>query len=520
MPVSLARAQSWYHGEPFHPRAFLMAGDSPGDDEIDWEAAIAEADALEKAYLSSKAGDVEAPPDLSHPASLVTPSNSNMSSRLHSTARSSHPHPPNSTPVLPAGATNKSPDHPQLTGRRNDAGYIRQPQLARPAARDMGATASLAHASAPSPARDVEATGADCKVVKGETLPQVDGGNASLPAGGRTTASRCSPQTSQDLDWDDVMLLEEVDRISDLYFKNQKASPSKRPRVAGSQDGQQMGEEARAGGVDRAHVTSSDVQLRSCAQADRGTREHGEQGPSAASLAVTMAGTLRPCSESSALRSCSEGSVAAKDIRGYFLKDNIAAQGAVTSNGQFQRHPRSGGQSLQAFVDRRKGITNSLSLARGTGSLPAARSTESHPVAKGWHSGQAGGRAPARAPSRVEEEEEEDDTRQGQGQGKCPPHELDEAAASVWAYPSNRERRQYQFDIAQTALFTNTLVCLPTGLGKTLIAAVVMYNYYCWFPKGAPLAMQLTPSVCHWGSLSKGPCTATAPSAAPALLSC
>ena len=30
----------------------------------------------------------------------------------------------------------------------------------------------------------------------------------------------------------------------------------------------------------------------------------------------------------------------------------------------------------------------------------------------------------------------------------------------------------------------NTLVSLPTGLGKTLIAAVVMYNYYRWFPTG------------------------------------
>jgi Fanconi anemia group M protein len=27
-------------------------------------------------------------------------------------------------------------------------------------------------------------------------------------------------------------------------------------------------------------------------------------------------------------------------------------------------------------------------------------------------------------------------------------------------------------------------VSLPTGLGKTLIAAVVMYNYYRWFPEG------------------------------------
>ena len=42
----------------------------------------------------------------------------------------------------------------------------------------------------------------------------------------------------------------------------------------------------------------------------------------------------------------------------------------------------------------------------------------------------------------------------------------------------------------QTALLANTLVCLPTGLGKTLIAAVVMHNFARWFPevrmRGAP----------------------------------
>jgi Fanconi anemia group M protein len=44
--------------------------------------------------------------------------------------------------------------------------------------------------------------------------------------------------------------------------------------------------------------------------------------------------------------------------------------------------------------------------------------------------------------------------------------------------------RDYQFSIVQTALFSNTLVSLPTGLGKTLIAAVVMFNFFRWFPKG------------------------------------
>jgi ERCC4-related helicase len=49
---------------------------------------------------------------------------------------------------------------------------------------------------------------------------------------------------------------------------------------------------------------------------------------------------------------------------------------------------------------------------------------------------------------------------------------------------ANVSRRDYQFFITKIALFTNTLVALPTGLGKTFIAAVVMLNYFRWFPEG------------------------------------
>ena len=38
------------------------------------------------------------------------------------------------------------------------------------------------------------------------------------------------------------------------------------------------------------------------------------------------------------------------------------------------------------------------------------------------------------------------------------------------------------FRIVESCLYDNTLVTLPTGLGKTFIAAVVMYNYFRWFP--------------------------------------
>ncbi|XP_057851783.1 DEAD-box ATP-dependent RNA helicase FANCM [Cryptomeria japonica] len=61
---------------------------------------------------------------------------------------------------------------------------------------------------------------------------------------------------------------------------------------------------------------------------------------------------------------------------------------------------------------------------------------------------------------------------------------IDPIAAQTWTYPGNVPLRDYQFLIVKTALFSNTLVSLPTGLGKTLIAAVVMYNYFRWFPAG------------------------------------
>jgi Fanconi anemia group M protein len=64
---------------------------------------------------------------------------------------------------------------------------------------------------------------------------------------------------------------------------------------------------------------------------------------------------------------------------------------------------------------------------------------------------------------------------------------LNEELSKTYIYPESEEypTRQYQVEMTETALNYNTLVSLPTGLGKTLIAAVVMYNFHRWFaPRG------------------------------------
>ncbi|XP_050831470.1 Fanconi anemia group M protein isoform X2 [Serinus canaria] len=73
-----------------------------------------------------------------------------------------------------------------------------------------------------------------------------------------------------------------------------------------------------------------------------------------------------------------------------------------------------------------------------------------------------------------------------------PPQGFSEAAGSIWIYPTNLPVRPYQERMAGAALLANTLVCLPTGLGKTFVAAVVMYNFYRWFPSGKVLFLAPT----------------------------
>ena len=60
-------------------------------------------------------------------------------------------------------------------------------------------------------------------------------------------------------------------------------------------------------------------------------------------------------------------------------------------------------------------------------------------------------------------------------------HAIDREAMETWVYPTNLGKiRDYQFNIVHRGLFHNLLVALPTGLGKTFIAATIILNYFRW----------------------------------------
>ena len=69
---------------------------------------------------------------------------------------------------------------------------------------------------------------------------------------------------------------------------------------------------------------------------------------------------------------------------------------------------------------------------------------------------------------------------------------FDLSSGHNYIYPVSYPVREYQFNIVMKALVKNSLVVLPTGLGKTFIAAVVMYNFYRWYPQGKIVFMAPT----------------------------
>eukprot|EP00924_Labyrinthula_sp_SR-Ha-C_P008777 augustus_masked-scaffold_2-processed-gene-2.27-mRNA-1 protein AED:0.23 eAED:0.24 QI:0/-1/0/1/-1/1/1/0/807 len=75
-----------------------------------------------------------------------------------------------------------------------------------------------------------------------------------------------------------------------------------------------------------------------------------------------------------------------------------------------------------------------------------------------------------------------------------PKFNINESEMDSFLYPYSSELgvRAYQKNISRTCLFKNTLVSLPTGLGKTFIAGVIMLNYMRWFPNSLIIFMAPT----------------------------
>ncbi|KAI1162228.1 hypothetical protein F5B18DRAFT_625142 [Nemania serpens] len=105
-------------------------------------------------------------------------------------------------------------------------------------------------------------------------------------------------------------------------------------------------------------------------------------------------------------------------------------------------------------------------------------------------------------------------------------HELDQEAMKTWVYPTNLgATRDYQFSIVKNGLFNNTLVALPTGLGKTFIAATVMLNYFRWMKTAKlifvaptkPLVSQQVDACFHIAGIPRSQTTLLTGEVAPAL---
>ncbi|KAL1412451.1 3'-5' DNA helicase [Vanrija albida] len=98
-----------------------------------------------------------------------------------------------------------------------------------------------------------------------------------------------------------------------------------------------------------------------------------------------------------------------------------------------------------------------------------------------------------------EEDDEDEEEEEDYGEPLAPPpkplvdvskpygpqtHEYSRSTIKDYIYPTNHPKRDYQFDIIRACFTDNCLVALPTGLGKTFVAGVVMLNFYRWFPTG------------------------------------
>ncbi|KAL3665345.1 hypothetical protein V7S43_009384 [Phytophthora oleae] len=167
-------------------------------------------------------------------------------------------------------------------------------------------------------------------------------------------------------------------------------------------------------------------------------------------------------------------------------------QARLTFNGSSQRQQDVGRSQPSPFSSIRGGEQSQMTLSHAT--------TGSGLVLTSRRSGQAStappANIPASSPVQIPRHAAGEDAHAQkryldvETQPNLP--QIDYEAAQHFVYPTNYSIRDYQLTIAEKALYHNTMVSLPTGLGKTLVAAVVMYNFYRWFPTGKIVFMAPT----------------------------
>jgi ERCC4-related helicase len=77
-----------------------------------------------------------------------------------------------------------------------------------------------------------------------------------------------------------------------------------------------------------------------------------------------------------------------------------------------------------------------------------------------------------------------------------PPPRADPAAAATFQVPEGLREYQLEAAVLAGASGHNTLCCLPTGYGKTLVASTVMANFLRWHPTGLTVFLVPTRPLC------------------------
>ena len=95
-----------------------------------------------------------------------------------------------------------------------------------------------------------------------------------------------------------------------------------------------------------------------------------------------------------------------------------------------------------------------------------------------------------------------------------PALDVDEAGHFTYPLDKRFSFRSYQHALSKLAFESNLLVSLPTGTGKTLVAAVVVSNFLRWFPEGIVIFMAMTRPLVQQQILACTKCVGLSPDVA------